>query len=426
MDLSVLSFAALVAVISVSWMPRVNAGILALGASWVIGFYLAGMPIHDVVHFFPFSLFITLFGVTLFFGLASANGTLDRLSHLAVLAAKGKARNLPIIFFLMALVLSTIGPGNIGAVALLAPLAMTVGKKSGISGLMMTVMLVSGANAGTFSPFAVTGIISNGLIANLGLVMNPWTQVYLPSLLIQTGIAFVSYVVFSFYIKKKGKPLKDFDSTQLRISGEPWSPAQQWTLVAIVALVVGTVLLRADVGYLAIGLGAILTLSGAADTDEAMKIVPWSVIMMVCGLSSLIAVLEQTGGLSLFVSFLAKISNPQNVTGVMAFVAGFVSIFSSSSGVVLPTFIPTVLSLIEKIGGGNPVAVIASINVGSHVVDVSPLSTLGALCIAAAAYHENKQKLFRHLLIYGFLMTFFGAAVCYLSFGFLDSYRFHW
>jgi lactate dehydrogenase-like 2-hydroxyacid dehydrogenase len=106
---------------------------------------------------------------------------------------------------------------------------------------------------------------------------------------------------------------------------------------------------------------------------------------------------------------------------IMAFVAGLVSIFSSSSGVVLPTFIPTVLNLIDKIGGGNPVAVISSINVGSHVVDVSPLSTLGALCIAAAASYENKRKLFRHLLIYGFLMTFFGAAVCYLFFGLWTS-----
>jgi di/tricarboxylate transporter len=421
MDLSVISFGALVAVIAVSWMPRVNAGILALSVSWVIGFYLAGMPIHDVVHYFPFSLFLTLFGVTLFFGLASANGTLDRLSHLAVLAAKGKARNLPIIFFFMALILSSIGPGNIGAVALLAPLAMTVGKKAGISGLMMTVMLVNGANAGTFSPFAVTGIIVNGLIANLGLAMNPWSQIYLPSLLTQTVIAFASYVVFSFYIKKKGRVLKDFDPAQLKMPGEPWSSAQQWTLVAIIALAIGTVALRADVGFLAIGLAAILTLSGAADTDEAMKIVPWSVIMMVCGLSSLIAILEQTGGFSLFVSILAKVANPHNVTGVMAFVAGLVSIVSSSSGVVLPTFIPTVLSLIDKIGGGNPVAVISSINVGTHVVDVSPLSTLGALCIAAAASHENKRKLFRHLLIYGFLMTFFGAAVCYLFFGFLMS-----
>jgi di/tricarboxylate transporter len=419
MELSVISFFALVAVIALSWMPRVNAGILALGATWVIGFYFARMPVDELVHCFPFSLFMTLFGVTLFFGLASVNGTLDRLTHAAMCAAKGKARTLPVIFFFLALVLSTVGPGNIGSVALLAPLAMAVGKKTGISALLMTVMLVNGANAGTFSPFAVTGIIANGLVQKVGLVMNPWTQIYLPSLLVQSFIALASFLVFELTLKKTGSALKDFDPSEFSRLGKPWSLAQQWTLVAIIALIIGTVFFRADVGFLAIGLAAVLTLAGAGDTDEAMKVVPWSVIMMVCGLSSLIAILENTGGFKLFVSLLAKVANQQNVTAIMAFVSGFVSIFSSSSGVVLPTFIPTVPSLLAKIGGGNPVAVISSVNVGSHVVDVSPLSTLGALCIAAASSYESKRKLFRHLLIYGFSMTFFGAAVCYLFFGVL-------
>lgn len=133
-----------------------------------------------------------------------------------------------------------------------------------------------------------------------------------------------------------------------------------------------------------------------------MKTVRWNVIMMVCGLSTLIAILETTGGSDLLVSLLAKVSNPENVTGVMAFVSGFVSIFSSSSGVVLPTFIPAVATLIGKIGRGDPAAATPSVNAGSHVVDVSPLSTLGALCIAAAASHENKRILFRGILIYGF------------------------
>lgn len=419
MELSVISFIALVAVISVSWMPRVNAGILALGATWVIGFFFARMTIPELVQCFPISLFMTLFGVTFFFGLASVNGTLDRITHAAMLLAKGKARTLPVIFFVMALVLSTVGPGNIGAVALLAPLAMAVGKKTGISALLMTVMLVNGANAGTFSPFAVTGIIANGLVEKIGLTMNPWTHIYLPSLLIQTFIAFVSFIVFEMLLKKNGKALKDFDPSEFSFAGKPWSQAQKWTVAAIVVLIAGAVFFRADVGFLAIGLAALLTLAGAGDTDESMKVVPWSVIMMVCGLSSLIAILEDTGGFNLFVSLLAKVATPDNVTGIMAFVSGFVSIFSSSSGVVLPTFIPTVPSLIAKIGGGNPVSVISSINVGSHVVDVSPLSTLGALCIAAAASFENKRTLFRHLLFYGFSMTFFGAGVCYFFFGVL-------
>ncbi len=62
---------------------------------------------------------------------------------------------------------------------------------------------------------------------------------------------------------------------------------------------------------------------------------------------------------------------------------------------------------------------ITSINVGSHLVDASPLSTLGALCIACAAVTENKNSLFRHLLAWGLSMSVVGAIICLVLFGVL-------
>jgi hypothetical protein len=64
-------------------------------------------------------------------------------------------------------------------------------------------------------------------------------------------------------------------------------------------------------------------------------------------------------------------------------------------------------------------AIAASINVGAHLVDVSPLSTLGALCIAAAPLHESRTQLFNKLLLWGLSMSVVGAGVCYLFFGVL-------
>ncbi len=85
----------------------------------------------------------------------------------------------------------------------------------------------------------------------------------------------------------------------------------------------------------------------------------------------------------------------------------------------MPTFIPMVPGLIAKLGGGDPVAIISAINVGSHVVDVSPVSTLGAMCIANAAASEDRNRLFQRLLVYGLAMALVGALVCYLFFGLL-------
>jgi hypothetical protein len=75
--------------------------------------------------------------------------------------------------------------------------------------------------------------------------------------------------------------------------------------------------------------------------------------------------------------------------------------------------------LIEKLGGGDPLTIAYSINVGAHLVDVSPLSTLGALCIANAAESENRTVLFNWMLAWGLSMAFVGAIVCFLLFGLL-------
>jgi hypothetical protein len=85
----------------------------------------------------------------------------------------------------------------------------------------------------------------------------------------------------------------------------------------------------------------------------------------------------------------------------------------------MPAFIATVPGLLARLPSANPVALVSSINVGAHLVDVSPLSTLGALCIANAGAHEDRDKLFRRLLYYGLSMALVGALVCYVFFGLL-------
>ena len=68
-------------------------------------------------------------------------------------------------------------------------------------------------------------------------------------------------------------------------------------------------------------------------------------------------------------------------------------------------------------GGGDPLAVSLSIAVGSHLVDVSPLSTLGALCVATLADPAAQRTLFRRLLVWGLAMIAGGALLCQLAAG---------
>ena len=128
----------------------------------------------------------------------------------------------------------------------------------------------------------------------------------------------------------------------------------------------------------------------------------------------LVALLQKTEGLALITTAIANLSNPATIEPIVGFGVGLVSVYSSTSGVVLPAFLPVVPGLAQQLGA-NPLAIASSMNVGGHLVDVSPLSTIGALCIASAASTDSR-KLFNQLLAWGLSMSVVGALICYLFF----------
>jgi hypothetical protein len=126
---------------------------------------------------------------------------------------------------------------------------------------------------------------------------------------------------------------------------------------------------------------------------------PWSVILMVCGVTVLIGVLSAQRGMDLFTDLLARIATPGTVTFMIALVTGAVSVYSSTSGVVLPAFLPTVPGLAARLGA-DPLSIAASMYVGGHLVDLSPLSTIARS--ASGAAEEAARGLFNQLLV-GFI-----------------------
>ncbi len=62
MNLAYVSLAALVLAILVSCFTELNVGILALALAWIVGVYLGGMTLNEVIAGFPVALFLTLSG----------------------------------------------------------------------------------------------------------------------------------------------------------------------------------------------------------------------------------------------------------------------------------------------------------------------------------------------------------------------------
>lgn len=420
MSLAIISLLALIVAIVLSFTTRINVGFLSLVFAWIIGVYLGGLDVKAIRAGFPTDLFLTLVGVTLLFAQAQVNGTLERITHHGVKLCRGSVSLIPLMFFLLTLAIATVGAGNIAGAALVAPMAMAAAGRVKIPAILMTVMVAHGALAGAVSPFAPTGIIVNNLMSKMGLGGREW-QTFLFNLLACVMTAVIGYLIFGglrlfrrTYVEALEPPLENETNATASFERQHWI-----TIAVIAALVISVIFFRVDVGMGAFAGAAILILLRTSDEAAAIRAMPWGVILMVCGVTVLTSLLEKTGGMELFSALLAKLATQNTINGIIGFVTGLVSIYSSTSGVVLPAFLPTVPGLVEKLGGGDPLAISWSMIVAGHLVDGSPLSTIGAICVASAPAFEDRRELFNKALYWGLSMAVVGALICQIFFGML-------
>ena len=148
---------------------------------------------------------------------------------------------------------------------------------------------------------------------------------------------------------------------------------------------------------------------------EAIKRMPWRVIVMVCGVTVLISILEKAQGIDLlglddFEDRVARDGDGsrrvhhRDHLGLQQHVGRGIACVSADGSRAR-----------AAASGASALGIAYSMNVGGHLVDVSPLSTIGALCIAGAPA-EDSRKLFNQLLVWGLSMAVVGAILCYLFF----------
>ena len=413
MSLAWISVGALLLAVTLSCTTTINVGILSLALALLVGVYLAGMTPDAVLAGFPTSLLVTLVGITLLFSIADCNGTLSRLTARAVRLCRGHRGVLPIMFYALALVISTIGAGATPASALLAPPAMAVAAIAGVPPLLMAIMTGNGALAGTLSPFAPTGIVAHGIMRRIGLGGMEW-QTFGYNALAHTIVGFGGFVLLGGWrlFRRQGDAVASVAPPLEPLTARHWV-----TTAAIAALIVSVAGFGLNVGMVALVAATVLILLRTVDEQTAIQRMPWGVILMVTGVTVLVSMLEHTKGLDLFTTGIARIATPASIAPIVAFGTGIVSVYSSTSGVVLPAFLPLVPNLASRLGGIPPLPIAWSMNVGASLVDLSSLSTVGALFIAGAAPGSDVRRLFNQLLAWGLSMSLVGALLCWLLFG---------
>lgn len=429
MTLAWISLIALALVIALSCTNRVHPGFLALALAWIIAVFVSPWFEQtfdfkkDVLTGFPADLFLTLTGVSLLFTQAHLNGTLDRLAHASVRLCRGNVGLIPWMFFLLSAGFSMLGAGNIATAALIAPTAMTIAHKAKISAVLMTLLVAHGSLAGALSTVAPTGIVAKNKVEEIGLP-DHGMDFFIHNLAANIVVAVAAFLIFGgfgLFSRRYVPGASPEDGSANENDNDKFQPVHWFTLALIGALMAGALIWKIDVGMGGFVCAVILALTGLAPDGPAVKQMPWSVIVMVCGINVLTSLLEKTGGNDLFADLVVRISSPQSAPATMGFVAAIISVYSSTLGVVLPVFLPMVKDVVAKMPESDSLALALSVVVAGHLVDSSPLSTIGALCVAGARTDSEKerQRLFSTVLFWGLSMAVVGAVWCYVFYGLL-------
>jgi len=396
-----LSLIVLCATLVVAFVFKINSGLVAIAVSLILS-WIAGVPGKFLISSFNSSLFLMLLGVMYLFCLAQENRTLELLARKAVVLCRGQIKLIPVVLFVFSAVISAIGPGLISTTALISVLSMALAVELKVKPIRFLLFGSLGAFAGGLSPITPTGIVAVSVSAENGIEGVDGT-LGLKMLLVMTVMAVALY----FFVFKWHKYRNPEGDAVRYTSGksEKFKKEHIFTLIGLVVVSVLATVFNINVGLAAFTVAVVLSLLGFADEGAAMKKVPWSTLVMITGVGILISLVTELGGIDLLSDLISALMGPKTASAIITVLAGMMSWVSSASGVVMPTLIPTVPALVESISGVGAAELVAGISIGANAAAFSPLSSCGALMLAAyssseVATTEGRNKMFTQLFFF--------------------------
>ncbi len=413
--MSLLVVAAIVVAVALGYKTKINIGLFAITFAYLIGCFGMGLSPSEVISLWPLKIFFIIFSVCLFYSFATVNGTLEKLAEHLIYQCRTVPQLLPFAVFFTATVISAMGAGYYTVLAFMAPITLLLCERTGMSLITGGMAVNYGALSGANFVSSQSGIIFRGLMANAGIPENDAfinaAGIFVSTLIIPLLV--ISVLVFMTGHGKAPTPLNREQKMTL------------WLTLAMMAIVlaapiasialpdnatVGFINSKMDIGLIASLFSVIALLLKLGDERKAMASVPWATLIMICGVGMLISVAIKAGTIDILASWMGNSIPPILVPIVFGVVAAFMSLFSSTLGVVTPALFPMVPPIASALGL-DPMILFIAIVVGAQATSISPFSSGGSLILGSCPTEQSRTSLFPQLLFRAAPLGFVAALI---------------
>lgn len=404
--------AAIVAAIALGYATNINTGFYAIGFSYLIGCYLMGLSPANITAMWPLKIFFVILAVSLFYNFALINGTLEKMAMHILYYCRNLVNYLMFIIYFIAVLIAGMGAGYFAVMAFLCPLTLLLSKKTNMSKIEGVIAVSFGSLTGANFMTSMSGLIFRGLMDSAG--NEDYSFAYATSIFVMTLL--VPLLILTF-LTITGRKKRGSQGNIVEIEKpEEFTTKQKLNLWLILILIVAVLLppiltmiapdnsffallnKNVDVGFVAIILSIVALCLNLAEEKAVISRVPWNTLIMICGVGMLIQIAVDAGMIDMLASWIGTNIPSFFVPVIVTIVAGVMSFFSSTLGVVAPALFPVVPALSEASGIAQVVLFTCIIMGAQSTGGISPFSSGGSLALGSCSTEEERETLFSQLM----------------------------
>lgn len=420
-----ISLFSIVLCIVVAFRYKINIGIMATCMALLIGTIFLEVNPPRFFSLIPTNILFAIISITFFYGVFLENGTLLQVVNFLLQTLHRKSM-IPWFIFSLCIFIAGIGVGAPSTSAIIAPIAMSLAVYLKQPSLLYAAAISYGACIGGNFILGQGGLIAITLIGEEVVFGLSGQKIifyaFIHSLIIYTAIFAVVFV------KNRPENILDLEEKADRIVFTDIQKKSICLIGGVVAFIIihsvinnyysdtliGGILINFDISYIMVLGIMIAMILNLADMEKVIKrFIPWQTLIAFAGMSLLLGISKEAGLIEWLTYFMTRHIPVILLLPALAVVAGFMSCFSSTTAVVLPTLFPLVPELCAAFQTLPPTLFYSAIFIGSTGAGISPFSTGGALLLSNCQAREEQEGLLNGLLKLCIINILFTA--CYFG-----------